>query len=228
MYGDLLHQPHHVGQQPGLQRSSQTQMPSGVWFRPSEQPGSSERRRSSADPSLDTDLSKLLYPRGVADDTSALYADLLTAPPQPTGVKPYDDRPPGHFAQSAPGAPPRYAPPAAGAWRPPAAPEPTREPDRTPIYLQTFIGQWQDSMRSRVDVAWAQRDNRGGQLEVLLTKAIGKLPPIKLNVKMDHAGLFTCGHYNLDGEGSHTDRIVWKDNRSHAPKYSIWDRVRTA
>uniref|UniRef100_A0A7S4QYG4 Uncharacterized protein n=1 Tax=Alexandrium monilatum TaxID=311494 RepID=A0A7S4QYG4_9DINO len=88
--------------------------------------------------------------------------------------------------------------------------------------LDTFIGEWRDSMGNRVNVDWACPGNRGGQLEVLLTKS-GR-DPIRLNVKRYGNGRFTCGHYDLDESESGERRIVWQDAKNHR-NFSTWERV---
>eukprot|EP00930_Biecheleria_cincta_P019914 TRINITY_DN15086_c1_g2_i1.p1 TRINITY_DN15086_c1_g2~~TRINITY_DN15086_c1_g2_i1.p1 ORF type:complete len:473 (+),score=71.64 TRINITY_DN15086_c1_g2_i1:112-1419(+) len=96
-------------------------------------------------------------------------------------------------------------------------------PRQDEIELDTFLGIWFDSMGNRVSVDWARTGNRGGQLDVELSKPRSSRGTIKLNVKRLGTGKFVCGHFDLDEEESHADQIVWLDKK-HRGKSSIWKR----
>lgn len=91
------------------------------------------------------------------------------------------------------------------------------------VELETFLGEWRDSIGNDVEVDWAGPGSRGGQLDVLLTKPRSRRDPIRLNVKHKGSGHFECGHYELDIHESSPDKIVWVDcwNRG---KSSVWER----
>jgi len=103
--------------------------------------------------------------------------------------------------------------------RPPSAGD-DRPAER--ILVETFLGKWRDSMGHTVLVEWARTGNRGGQLDVELVR-IGGGGGIRLNVKDAGGGHFTCGHYDLDVERSHSMKITWKDLRGPG-KISVWER----
>eukprot|EP00418_Pyrodinium_bahamense_P011101 CAMPEP_0179117740 /NCGR_PEP_ID=MMETSP0796-20121207/55320_1 /TAXON_ID=73915 /ORGANISM="Pyrodinium bahamense, Strain pbaha01" /LENGTH=153 /DNA_ID=CAMNT_0020816129 /DNA_START=33 /DNA_END=491 /DNA_ORIENTATION=- len=88
--------------------------------------------------------------------------------------------------------------------------------------LESFLGEWKDSMGNKVTVDWAWPGNRGGQLEVLLIKS-GR-DDIRLNVKRYSDGRFTCGHYDLEERESNDRRIVWQDAKNRR-NFSTWERV---
>merc|ERR1711971_847653 len=78
---------------------------------------------------------------------------------------------------------------------------------------------------NNVFVQRARAGNRGGQLDVELSKPRGGGGhPIKLNVKSLGPGRFSCGHYDIDLERSNLNRIVWVDHRNLG-KSSIWIRM---
>jgi len=87
--------------------------------------------------------------------------------------------------------------------------------------LQTFVGNWRDSRGNHVRVDWARPGNRGGQLDVSLSRS-GR-EPIRLNIKRLSSGNFTCGHYDLEEEDSSRNRIVWQDTKNRR-NYSTWER----
>eukprot|EP00931_Biecheleriopsis_adriatica_P007372 TRINITY_DN108662_c0_g1_i1.p1 TRINITY_DN108662_c0_g1~~TRINITY_DN108662_c0_g1_i1.p1 ORF type:complete len:618 (+),score=150.85 TRINITY_DN108662_c0_g1_i1:78-1931(+) len=91
------------------------------------------------------------------------------------------------------------------------------------VELRTFLGEWRDSLGNTVNVEWAKPGQRGGQLNVLLSKPRSNRDPIKLDVKAIGRGRFVCGHYDLDLDESNEDRIVWADCRNRG-KSSIWLR----
>jgi len=91
------------------------------------------------------------------------------------------------------------------------------------VTLETFLGNWRDSMGHYVQVDWAKSNKFGGQLDVALQKPKGYSDPIRLNVKRHPDGRFSCGHYDLDTRESRTDYIVWVDHRKGNRK-SIWER----
>ncbi|CAE8637986.1 unnamed protein product, partial [Polarella glacialis] len=91
------------------------------------------------------------------------------------------------------------------------------------IELETFLGEWRDSLGNLVEVDWAKPGSRGGQLNVLLSKPRSNRDPIRLDVKSVGRGRFVCGHYDLDLEDSNTYRIVWADSRNRG-KNSVWQR----
>lgn len=89
------------------------------------------------------------------------------------------------------------------------------------VELETFVGEWRDSMGNHVRVDWSWPGNRGGQLDVVLSKS-GR-DPIKLNVKRLSDGRFTCGHYDLDVDQSDSRRVVWLDAKNRKNR-SVWER----
>lgn len=92
------------------------------------------------------------------------------------------------------------------------------------IDLDIFLGSWRDSMGNTVQVDWSKPGNRGGQLDVVLSRRGGRGDGIRLNVKHHGGRRFSCGHYNLDADETHRRRIVWVDGRNSS-KSSIWERV---
>jgi hypothetical protein len=100
------------------------------------------------------------------------------------------------------------------------------EARRDPVTLETFLGNWRDSMGNDVMVRWAPPDSRGGPLDVSLSRPSpsGRGPEIKLGVKAQGGGRFVCGHYDLDVEKSSTMRVVWLDSRTNG-KSSVWERL---
>lgn len=91
------------------------------------------------------------------------------------------------------------------------------------VELETFVGNWRDSLGHHVQVDWARAGNRGGQLDVSLMRERSNRDPIRLNVKRHPDGRFSCGHYDLDTEESRPDHIVWADYRKGRRK-SVWTR----
>eukprot|EP00933_Yihiella_yeosuensis_P073021 TRINITY_DN8158_c0_g1_i1.p1 TRINITY_DN8158_c0_g1~~TRINITY_DN8158_c0_g1_i1.p1 ORF type:complete len:611 (-),score=90.56 TRINITY_DN8158_c0_g1_i1:322-2154(-) len=110
------------------------------------------------------------------------------------------------------------APPEAS--QPPGVPGPV-PPGLVTIRLETFLGDWRDSMGNRVYVEWSRNRNNHGQLDVELAKPRGG-NPIKLNVRQT-GSRFQCGHYDLDVGKSNESRIVWLDVRNDS-KSSVWTR----
>lgn len=105
----------------------------------------------------------------------------------------------------------------------PASQEP-RENGGSGFLIDSFLGDWRDTMGNNVQVNWAKRNDRFGQLEVQLSKPGSSRPPVKLNVKDMGAGKFNCGHYDLDVANSDSNKIVWIDHRS-VGKVSKWSRL---
>lgn len=90
------------------------------------------------------------------------------------------------------------------------------------VELETFLGEWKDSMGNKVDVEWAKSGrNSRGELDVWLSK--GRKPAIQLSVKARGNGRFQCGHFDLDTKESHSKKIVWLDSKSPG-KTSVWER----
>lgn len=90
------------------------------------------------------------------------------------------------------------------------------------VELQTFLGEWRDTLGHDVIVDWAKPGHRGGQLSVQLMRPQGKRDPIRLDIKQ-FKQRFTCGHYDLNLERSNAGRIVWEDMRNRG-KSSVWER----
>jgi len=89
---------------------------------------------------------------------------------------------------------------------------------------KVFLGDWRDSLGNAVKVEWARPGSRGGvQLNVELARPRSSREPIRLDIKPVGRGRFTCGHYDLDTERSHAEKIVWNDCRSRG-KVSVWER----
>mmetsp|Transcript_89636 Transcript_89636/g.141508 ORF Transcript_89636/g.141508 Transcript_89636/m.141508 type:complete len:764 (-) Transcript_89636:102-2393(-) len=218
-----------MGNRAALAPHDQSRMPSGIWYRPNA-------TAPAASHHLDSDLQSLLYPGAPSQPPSKppssrrrgevdMYADLLSSGPQSRHAPP---PPPLARPTTSDRSPPRqsrYDPPTPGAFRPTACGQ-SRGSSSTPIELQTFLGRWRDSMRHDVVVQWARNEgNRGGQLDVLLSKPNSGRDPIRLNIRQRQDGRFECGHYDLDLDQSHSNQIVWRDLRSQG-KVSYWDRVR--
>eukprot|EP00930_Biecheleria_cincta_P022561 TRINITY_DN1646_c0_g1_i1.p1 TRINITY_DN1646_c0_g1~~TRINITY_DN1646_c0_g1_i1.p1 ORF type:complete len:665 (+),score=127.25 TRINITY_DN1646_c0_g1_i1:117-2111(+) len=100
-------------------------------------------------------------------------------------------------------------------------PSSTADGESGSVTLDTFLGEWKDSMGNKVNVDWAKGNSCRGELDVWLTTRGGK--HIQLGVKSLRGGNFQCGHYNLDTDESHTDHIVWLDIKDKR-KNSVWKR----
>eukprot|EP00933_Yihiella_yeosuensis_P064255 TRINITY_DN6761_c0_g1_i3.p1 TRINITY_DN6761_c0_g1~~TRINITY_DN6761_c0_g1_i3.p1 ORF type:complete len:587 (-),score=147.52 TRINITY_DN6761_c0_g1_i3:273-2033(-) len=91
------------------------------------------------------------------------------------------------------------------------------------VEIETFLGDWRDSLGNHVKVEWAKPGSRGGQLNVELSRPRSNRDPIRLDVKSVGRGRFACGHYDLDLDESNENRIVWLDVRNRG-KNSVWTR----
>jgi len=88
------------------------------------------------------------------------------------------------------------------------------------VQLESFLGEWRDSLGHRVRVAWAPK----GELDVQLLKAHTRTcKPISLKVKALGQGQFQCGHFELNLDKSSPGKIVWGDVNGKG-KQSIWER----
>lgn len=215
---------------PHTSRSDPNGLPPGMWYRPHVNPQVPQL--------MDTDMQSHSYPgasshpggkrssHGKRGGEVDMYADLLNSAPLAKALPPPPPAMPRstNFERSPPRVS-RYDPPTPGAFRP-AAQSDSRGSNSAPIELSTFLGDWRDSMRHNVVVQWARSGNRGGQLDVLLSKPGSDREPIRLNVKQSRDGRFECGHYDLDLEQSNHNQIVWRDLRSQG-KVSYWNRVRS-
>jgi len=70
------------------------------------------------------------------------------------------------------------------------------EARRDPVTLETFLGDWRDSIGNNVSVRWAPSGSRGGPLDVHLSRSGGR-SDFKLGIKTQSDGRFVCGHYVL-------------------------------
>lgn len=90
------------------------------------------------------------------------------------------------------------------------------------VQLESFLGEWRDSLGHRVHVAWAPK----GELDVQLLKPHSTrvdCRPISLKLKALGQGQFQCGHFELKLDKSSAEKIVWADVNVKG-KQSIWER----